>query len=271
MENNTHLLQQKQNWSGEYIIILGNDLRRWEGPSGVSLWCCISSTQALESVQVFAYNLKRWDMDYEGMLQQLELASLSQRRKVFKLITVYNIIYIFPPVTLYEIIFPIPVVNYIRPFTRTICIHRLSHPLSLRGTTYLTVLELLVSLYWHQRKGSRLDLQIVGLFTCFLNAQEWFTITEFRHAVTGFITKYIAGTLPWHGEHKLGSVAIHWHHSNENNTRTYHAHDQLTKLQASLLSTAWNTLFRCKEGQVITLLIWTQEVPSSELPELDWL
>ena len=76
----------------------------------------------------------------------------------------------------------------------------------------------------------RLDLQIVGLFTCFLNAQEWFTITECRHAVTGFITKYIAGTLPWHGEHKLESVAIHGHHSNENNTRTYHAHDQLTKL-----------------------------------------
>ena len=42
-------------------------------------------TQALESVQKFAceVRLKRWDMDYESMLQQLELTSLSQRCKFF--------------------------------------------------------------------------------------------------------------------------------------------------------------------------------------------
>ena len=51
-------------------------------------------TQALESVQKFACKvcLKRWDMDYESMLQQLELTSLSQRRKFLKLTTMYNII-----------------------------------------------------------------------------------------------------------------------------------------------------------------------------------
>ena len=49
-------------------------------------------------------------MDYESMLQQLELTSFSQCRKFLKLTTMYNILYyIFPPVTLYETIFPIPV------------------------------------------------------------------------------------------------------------------------------------------------------------------
>ena len=39
-------------------------------------------TQALESVQKFACQvcLKRWDMDYESMLQQLELTSLSRHK-----------------------------------------------------------------------------------------------------------------------------------------------------------------------------------------------
>ena len=39
-------------------------------------------TQALESVQKFACKvcLKRWDMDYKSMLQQLELTSLSRHK-----------------------------------------------------------------------------------------------------------------------------------------------------------------------------------------------
>ena len=51
-------------------------------------------TQALESVQKFACKvcLKQWDIDYESMLQQLELTSLSQRRNFLKLTTMYNII-----------------------------------------------------------------------------------------------------------------------------------------------------------------------------------
>ena len=51
-------------------------------------------TEALESVQKFACKvcLKRWDMDYESMLQQLELTSSSQRCKFLKITTLYNII-----------------------------------------------------------------------------------------------------------------------------------------------------------------------------------
>ena len=49
-------------------------------------------------------------MDYESILQQLELTLFSQCRKFLKLTTMYSILYyIFPPVTLFEIIFPIPV------------------------------------------------------------------------------------------------------------------------------------------------------------------
>ena len=51
-------------------------------------------SSTIESVQKFACKvcLKQWDMDYESMLQQLELTSSSQRRKFLKLTTLYNII-----------------------------------------------------------------------------------------------------------------------------------------------------------------------------------
>ena len=97
--------------------------------------------------------LKRWDMDYESMLQQLELTSLS-RRNFLKLTTMYNIIngtLYFPTGYFVQNYFPYSsshgTLNYIRPFARTICIHRLSHPLSLCGITYQIVLKLLLSLY----------------------------------------------------------------------------------------------------------------------------
>ena len=47
--------------------------------------------QSLESVQKFAC-LKQWDMNYESMLEQLDLTPLSQRRKLLKLITIYSIV-----------------------------------------------------------------------------------------------------------------------------------------------------------------------------------
>ena len=85
-------------------------------------------TQALESVQKFACKvcLKRWDMDYESMLQQLELTSLSQRRNFLKLTTMYNIIngtLYFPTGYFVQNYFPYSsshgTLNYIRPFART--------------------------------------------------------------------------------------------------------------------------------------------------------
>ena len=113
-------------------------------------------TQALESLQKFACKvcLKRWDMDYESMLQQLELTSSSQRCKFLKLTTMYNIIIgtlYFPTGYFVQNYFPYSsshgTLNYIRPFAHTICIHHLSHPLSLCRTIYQTVLKLLLSSY----------------------------------------------------------------------------------------------------------------------------
>ena len=84
-------------------------------------------TQALESVQKFACKvcLKRWDMDYESMLQQLELTSLS-RRNFLKLTTMYNIIngtLYFPTGYFVQNYFPYSsshgTLNYIRPFAHT--------------------------------------------------------------------------------------------------------------------------------------------------------
>ena len=87
------------------------------------------------------------------MLQQLELTSLSQRCKFLKLTTMYNII----NGTLYFLTGYF-VQNYF-PYSSShgiildhllvliICIHHLSHLLSLCGITYQTVLKLLLSLY----------------------------------------------------------------------------------------------------------------------------
>ena len=89
-------------------------------------------------------------MDYESMLQQLELTSLSQRHKFIKLTTMYRIINgtLYFPTGLYFVrnYFPIPVVMAFLSIldhllVPTICIHHLSHPLSLCGITYQTVLN----------------------------------------------------------------------------------------------------------------------------------
>ena len=55
----------------------------------------------LESVQKFACKvcLKRWDLDYDSMLAQLNIPKLTTRRKYLKLTTMYNITrgnYYFP-------------------------------------------------------------------------------------------------------------------------------------------------------------------------------
>ena len=51
-------------------------------------------TQSLEAVQKFACKvcLKQWDLDYDSMLQLLNLPRLSVRRKYLKLTTMYNIV-----------------------------------------------------------------------------------------------------------------------------------------------------------------------------------
>ena len=90
------------------------------------------------------------------MLQQLELTSLSQRRNFLKLTTMYNIIngtLYFPTGYFVQNYFPYSsshgTLNYILDHLHvlTICIHHLSHPLSLCGITYQIVLKLLLSLY----------------------------------------------------------------------------------------------------------------------------
>ena len=56
---------------------------------------CGTPTQPrVESIQKFACKvcLKQWDMNYESMLEQLDLTPLSQRRKLLKLITIYSIV-----------------------------------------------------------------------------------------------------------------------------------------------------------------------------------
>jgi len=83
--------------------------------------------QSLESVQKFACKvcLKQWDMNYESMLEQLDLTPLSQRRKLLKLITEYNIvngIVYFPNGYFVQRPFPYSsnhVFNYTRSFART--------------------------------------------------------------------------------------------------------------------------------------------------------
>ena len=113
-------------------------------------------TQALESAQAFACKvcLKQWDMDYENMLEQLELTSLSQRRKFLKLTTMYNIIngtLYFPIGYFVQIISHIPVVILLITLDLLliliICICHLFHLLSLCGITYQAVLKLLLSLH----------------------------------------------------------------------------------------------------------------------------
>ena len=58
--------------------------------------------QSLESIQKFACRvcLKQWDLDYDSMLQLLDIPPLSTRRKYLKLTTMYNIVgshSYFPP------------------------------------------------------------------------------------------------------------------------------------------------------------------------------
>ena len=58
--------------------------------------------QSLEAVQKFACKvcLKQWELDYDSMLQLLNLPRLSVRREYLKLTTMYNIVsghMYFPP------------------------------------------------------------------------------------------------------------------------------------------------------------------------------
>ena len=65
-------------------------------------------------------------MDYESMLKQLELTSLSQRCKFLKLQSKISItaLYIFVLATLYKIPYSSSqTLNYIRPFARTNYLH----------------------------------------------------------------------------------------------------------------------------------------------------
>ena len=83
--------------------------------------------QSLEAVQKFACKvcLKRWNLDYNSMLQLLNLPSLSVRREFLKLTTMYNIIdgfLQFPSGIFVQSNFPYCCnhsTNFIRPFART--------------------------------------------------------------------------------------------------------------------------------------------------------
>ena len=68
--------------------------------------------QSLEAVQQFASKVcpKQWVLDYESMLQLLNLPCLSVRYKYLKLTTMYNIVsghvyFQFHPVSLYKVIY----------------------------------------------------------------------------------------------------------------------------------------------------------------------
>ena len=77
------------------------------------------------STEICLQSLKQWDMNYESMLEQLDLTPLSQRRKLLKLITMYNIVngtVYFPNGYFVQSHFPYSsnhVFNYTRPFART--------------------------------------------------------------------------------------------------------------------------------------------------------
>ena len=85
--------------------------------------------QSLEAVQKFACKvcLKQWDLDYDSMLQLLNLPRLSVRRKYLKLTTMYNIVcghMDFPSSIFVQSNLPCQLnrtstFNFTRPFART--------------------------------------------------------------------------------------------------------------------------------------------------------
>lgn len=85
------------------------------------------SIQALEAVQKFACKvcLKQWNLDYDTMLQFLNLPPLSARRQYLKLTTMYNIVngsLCFPSGIFVQSNFPYHCnrsANFARPFART--------------------------------------------------------------------------------------------------------------------------------------------------------
>ena len=99
--------------------------------------------QALEAVQKFACKvcLKKWDLDYERMLQLLDLQPLSVRRQYLKLTTMYNIIAgnsYFPPYIFVPSNFPYScnhrLYNHLPALI--ICIHPMFIVLSPHGIEY---------------------------------------------------------------------------------------------------------------------------------------
>ena len=85
--------------------------------------------QSLEAVQKFACKvcLKQWDLDYDSMLQLLNLPCLSVHREYLKLTTMYNIVsghMYFPPSIFVQSNLPYylnrtSTFNFIRPFAHT--------------------------------------------------------------------------------------------------------------------------------------------------------
>ena len=82
--------------------------------------------QSLESVQKFACKvcLKQWNLDYDSMLQLLNIPPLSARRNFLKLTTMYKIIgnFYLPPGVYVQHNFPYSTnqhTNFSRPFART--------------------------------------------------------------------------------------------------------------------------------------------------------
>ena len=85
--------------------------------------------QSLEAVQKFACKvcLKQWDLDYDSMLQLLNLPRLSVRREYLKPTTMYNIVsghMYFPPSIFVQSNLPYylnrtSTFNFIRPFAHT--------------------------------------------------------------------------------------------------------------------------------------------------------
>ena len=83
------------------VGILYRQFYAWADTSTMLRICHLHSStlrvcMSLESPQKFAIAcnvcLKQWDMNYESMLEQLDFTPLSQRQKLLKLITMYNIV-----------------------------------------------------------------------------------------------------------------------------------------------------------------------------------
>ena len=90
------------------------------------LWNPNKGMQSLEAVQKFDCKvcLKQWDLNYDSMLQLLNLPHLSVRRKYLKLTTTYNIVsghmHFRSSIFLQNNLFiRTSTLNFIRPFAHT--------------------------------------------------------------------------------------------------------------------------------------------------------